>query len=162
MQRPQFPILFAGKMLDDAQMLAIGTTHPSGYYGPNHPNNASQFGEDCQTFYIEETSPGVINWGHGGYAANRVGDAEWGNAHTTYPENDNSDWNWDPYRRCCTANAWVGQTLVCHIMNLDAAWNHQAYFDYMDYYMGYETPGEWTRSWEGWHQNMWDAYRASF
>jgi hypothetical protein len=158
----KFPILFAGRVLNDAPMLAIGTSHPSGYYGSGHPNNASQFGEDCQTFYVEQTSPGVYNWGHGGYDSSHNGMPEWGNSHTQYPSNDNVLWEGDPYRRCCTANAWVGQTLAAHIMNLDGAWAHPAYFDYMDRYMQIETVGEWTRNWEPWQGNMWDLHRTSF
>jgi len=158
----KFPILFAGRVLNDAPMLAIGATHPSGYFGPGDPNNASQFGEDCQTFFVEQTSPGVYNWGHGGYTATHDGMPEWGNSHTQYPSNDNVLWEGDPYRRCCTANAWVGQTLAAHIMNLDDDWSHPAYFAYMDKFMQVETAGEWTRSWEPWQGNMWDLHRLNF
>ena len=132
------------------------------YFGPNHPNNSEQFGEDCQTFFVQETSPGVYNWGHGGYNASWVGTPEWGNSHTEYPENDNSDWDHDPYRRCCTGNAWVGQTLAARIMNLDDDWNHPAYFAYMERFMDYETQGTWTRSWEPWQGNMWDMHEPNF
>lgn len=158
----KFPILFAGRVLNDTQMLSLGTTHPSAYYGPNHPNNSGHFGEDCQTFYVEETSPGTYNWGHGNYNSSHNGIAEWGNAHTQFPQNDDSDWFGDPYRRCCTANAWVGQTLSARIMGLQSAWNHPAYFDYMDIFMATETPGEWTRAWNSWQGRMWDLHRSSY
>ncbi|MCK5941674.1 MAG: hypothetical protein KAI24_06880, partial [Planctomycetes bacterium] len=158
----KFPILFAGRVLNDAQMLALGATHPSGYYGPGHPNNASQFGEDCQTFYVQQTSPGTFNWGHGGFDASHIGMPEWGNSHTQYPSNDNVLWEGDPYRRCCTANAWVGQTLAARVMGLQGAWAHPAYFDYMDRFMQIEPAGEWTRSWEPWQGNMWDLHRVNF
>jgi len=158
----KFPILFAGRVLNDAAMLALGTTHPSGYYGPNHPNNSEHFGEDCQTFYVEETSPGTYNWGHGGYNSGHNGIAEWGGAHTQFPQNDDAEWFGNAYRRCCTANAWVGQTLSARIMNLQTAWNHPAYFDYMDIYMATETAGEWTRSWNTWQGSMWDLHRSNF
>lgn len=157
----KFPILFAGAVLHDATMSAIGTTHPSGYYGPSHQNNRSQFGEDCQTFTVLQTSPGVYNWGYGGYTAAHVGLPEWGNNHTTWPTNDSSNWTQDPYRRCCTGNAWVGQTLAARIMGLRSAWNHDVYFDYMDRFMQTEQVGAWTRSWEPWQEQMWDTYRSS-
>ncbi|MBL8751860.1 MAG: hypothetical protein JNK15_01060 [Planctomycetes bacterium] len=157
----KFPILFAGKLLGDSTMLAIGTSHPSGYYGPSHPNNRSQFGEDCQTFYVQQTSAGVYNWGYGGYTSTSNGLAEWGNNHTTWPSNDNSNWTGDPYRRCCTGNAWVGQTLTARIMGLVTTWNHPAYFDYMDRFMQTEAVGQWTRSWDTWQASMWDTYRSS-
>lgn len=158
----KFPVLFAGRMLNDPQMLAMGTSHPSGYFGPNHPSNDTHFGEDAQTFYVQETSPGVFNWGHGGYNHTYVGTAEWGNNHTTEIWNDNANWTGDPYRRCCTANAWVGQTLVARIMGLRDEWNHPAYFDYMDRFMQNEQPGQWTRAWDPWQGTMWDAHRPSF
>ncbi len=158
----KFPILLAGAVLHHAPMLAIGTTHPSGYYGEGHASNASVFGEDCQTFYVQQTSPGVYNWGYGGYTSAWNNRAEWGHSHTTYPTNDNSDWMHDPYRRCCTGNAWVGQTLAARIMGLRQTWNHPAYFDYMDIFMQTEAVGEWTRSWEPWQAAMWDAHRANF
>ena len=158
----KFPILLAGRVLNDTPMLNLGISHPSGYYGPNHPNNSEHFGEDCQTFYVEQTSPSIYNWGYGNYNASHNGRAEWGNYHTQYPQNDNSDWMGDPYRRCCTANAWVGQTLAARIMGLQTTWNHPAYFDYMDIYMATENPGEWTRSWETWQGNMWDLHRNNF
>lgn len=157
----KFPILFAGHLLGDATMRNIGFSHPSGYYGNNHPNNRSQFGEDCQTFYVQETSPGVYNWGYGGYTSTNNGMPEWGNSHTQYPSNDNVNWTYDGYRRCCTANAWVGEVLVARAMGLRDEWNHQVLFDYMDRYMGIETVGDWTRSWEPWQQVMWDLHRAA-
>ena len=157
----KFPILFAGAVLDDAAMSNVGSSHPSGYFGPGHANNSSQFGEDCQTFVVQQTSPGVYNWGFGSYNATYAGLPEWGNGHTHNIAADNSNWTHDPYRRCCTANAWVGQTLAARLMALPPAWNHPAYFDYMDRFMQTETPGQWTRCWDAWQEQMWDSYRAS-
>ena len=157
----KFPILFAGRLLGDSQKLNIGVTHPSGFFGNNHPNNRSQFGEDCQTFYVQQTSPGVYNWGYGGYDASWLGRAEWGNGHTHMPNLDNSNWNHDSYRRCCTANAWNASVLVARVMGLRDEWNHPALFDYTDIYMDFEPVG-WTRSWDPWHQVMWDTHRDSF
>jgi len=156
----KFPILFAGRVLGDATKLNIGFSHPSGYFGPNHPNNRSQFGEDCQTFYVQQTSPGVYNWGYGGYTVANANMPEWGNSHTQYPNNDNVNWTADSYRRCCTANAWVGTVLAARAMGLRDEWNHPALFDYMDRYMGQEAVGDWTRSWEPWQQVMWDLHRS--
>lgn len=157
----KFPILLAGAVLHDPAMSAVGTSHPSGYYGPSHANNRSQFGEDCQTFYVQQTSAGVYNWGYGGYTAAQNNLPEWGNNHTSWPTNDNGIWLHDPYRRCCTANAWVGQTLAARIMTLQGAWAHPAYFDYMDRFMQTEgPPGAWTRCWNTWQEAMWDTYRS--
>ncbi len=158
----KFPILFAGAVLGDAAMLGIGTSHPSGYFGSGNVNNSSHFGEDCQTFVVQQTSPGVYNWGNGSYTSASLGLPEWGNNHTTWQTNDNSNWTGDPYRRCCTANAWVGQTLAARIMGLRTAWNHAAYFDYMDRYMQTESVGAWTRAWDSWQERMWDLHRTTF
>jgi len=49
------------------------------------PNGGTwHFGEIDQTFYVEETSPGVINYGVGGYTAADVGMAEWALRHWWY------------------------------------------------------------------------------
>lgn len=155
----KFPILFAGALLHDPEMLGIGASHPSGYFGPDAVENASWFGEDCQTFVVQETSPDIYNWGSGNYASDQANLPEWGINHTTWIANDDSDWYGDSYRRCCTANAWVGQTLAALLMGISADWENPAYFDYMDRYMETEPVGEWTRSWDGWQEQMWDQYR---
>ena len=156
----KFPILFAGRMLNDAAMLNVGVSHPSYYRGPNTTN--SIFSEDCQTFYVEETSPGIYNWGNGNYNASHVGIPEWGNNHTTMIYRDNSSWTYDPYRVCCTFNAYQGFVLAVRVMGLRAAWNHQALFDYMDRYMQTETTGNYTNYWIRWHGTAWYAYRSQF
>lgn len=143
-------LLLAGAALHDPQMTALA--HAAG----------ATFGEDAQTFYVEETSPGVVNGGHGGYTVDDVGLPEWGNRHADDPSLDRKGWDSDPYRRCCTANAWVGCVLAARIMGLREAWGHPALFDYLDRYMQTEQPGHWMRSWSPFCEQMWDRYRASF
>ena len=109
-----------------------------------------------------ETSPGVYNFGFGGYTAQDVGMPEWGNSHATNPSLDDRSWTNDPYRRCCTANAWIGQCLAMRIMNLQAAWNHPSFFDYVDRYFAQEQASSWTRAWDPWHESMWLSWRSSF
>ena len=156
----KFPILFAGQMLNDAAMRNVGTSHRSYYNGPT--NNASIFSEDCQTFYVQETSPGVFNWGNGGYNATHVGMPEWGNNHTTMIYRDNSSWSFDPYRVCCTANAFPGFVLAVRVMGLRSAWNHPALFDYMDRYMQQQHSNNYMNSWISWQGDVWYAYRSQF
>jgi hypothetical protein len=155
----KFPILFAGALLDDAGMLAIGSTHATRFFGPGDARNKTTFGEDSQTFFVVETGKGEFNWGHGGYTAADVGVPEWGFSHVPLPDNDAADWHGDPYRVCCTANAWVGQALAAHMMNLPSAWSHPAFFAYMDRYLATEPRDSWTRAWEPWHERMWDRWR---
>jgi hypothetical protein len=168
----KFPIMFAAELLksdpDSLAMRNIGTTHRSYINAPD--NFVVNFGEDASTFFVQQTSPNIFNFNFGGYNASHVGMPEWGNGHTHAPQNDNVNWFFDDYRRCCTANAWVGQTLAARLMNLVSDWNHPAYFAYMDRYMTetapggmYYSPGEdWTRSWDDWQLQMWNQYRSQF
>jgi len=154
----KFPLLFAGTLLSATDMQNIGQTYPSGYFGPGSPNNASMFGEDSSTFYVQQTSAGVYNWGYGGYGSSYLNLPEWGNYHSTVIANDNASWSADPYRRCCTANAWIAECLAARIMGLRPAWNHPAFFDYMDRYMQTE-PAGWEQAWVPWHATAWNTYR---
>ncbi len=156
----KFPILFAGLVLHDDAMLAIGREFPG--ESVEQGGKGGWFAEDCQTFYVRETAPGVWNGGHGGYQAEHAGLAEWGFSHTHEMKNDNVGWDANPYRRCCTANGWVGYALVARMVGLREAWKHPAYFDYMDRYMAEKHTEAWHRAWIPWHAAMWDAYRAKY
>lgn len=156
----KLPILIAGMALHDETMLAIGRDFVSELRKPGDGDEF--FGEDGQTFYVRETSPGVYNWGYGGYTRDHEGLPEWGFGHATSAEGDNAIWDANPYRRCCTANGWVGQALAARMLGLQEAWNHPAFFDYMDRYMQVRHTDDWHRSWVGWHASMWDAYRPNY
>lgn len=146
----KFPVLFAGAMLQDRELLALAR------------EQKLAFAEDVQTFYVEQTAPGVWNRGFGDYGPDDQGLAEWGNQHADDPSFDRKSWTSDPYRRCCTANVWHGFVLAARIMGLREAWGHPALFDYVDRYMQIEASGEWTRSWSPFAERMWDRYRASY
>lgn len=150
----KWPILFAGIMLGDPDMSGIGQD-PGLLF----------MGEDGQTFYVEETSPGVYNGGHGGYDRSHVGLAEWGKKHALRPELDAEDWLADPYRGCCTANVWYGQLLAARIMGAVDLWNHDALFDYQDRYLRtarQRKQEDWVISWSRFPLEMWERYRAKF
>lgn len=155
----KFPILFAGALLRDAEMLAVGQNYRS--YRNLNGTSVAHFGEDCQTFYVEQTSPTEINWGQGGYSTTHLGMPEYGFSHVNWPHQDHEPWLQDSYRRCCTANAWIGNVLCARAMGLRTAWNHPPLFDYMDRYTQIEPQG-WTRQWLPWTGRMWDLYRASY
>lgn len=146
----KFPILFAGAVLHDEAMLRFVREHPEA------------FAEDVQTFYVAETSSGVWNRGHGGYGPEDAGLPEWGNQHGDDPRFDQKSWTGDPYRRCCTANVWLGFVLATRIMGLVDEWGHDALFDYVDRYLQIEAPGTWTRSFHPFAERMWDRYRPDF
>jgi hypothetical protein len=143
----KFPLLLAGTLLGDESMLRMAR------------DSRLPFAEDAQTFYVQQTAPGVWNHGHGDYSADDEGLAEWGNRHADDPGLDNRSWTADPFRRCCTANAWHGYVLATRIMGLVDAWGHPALFDYVDRYMQTEPEGSWTRSWSPFAERMWDRYR---
>jgi hypothetical protein len=156
----KLPILFAGLVLHDERMLATGRDHAVVPRTPGQP--ASWFAEDGQTFFVRETAPGVWNGGHGGYGQQHDGLPEWGFSHADQPDTDNANWDADPYRRCCTANGWVGHALVARMLGLQEAWHHPPFFAYMDRYMQTSHSDGWHRAWVGWHATMWDAYRSNY
>ncbi len=139
----KWPILFAGIVLNDSDMKAIGTTTRYKSYLSPYP----AFGEDLQTFYISQSD--IDLKGHKDadgmaqedYIPGDLGKPEWGIRHYESPLKDDRAWVSDTksvYRRCCTATAWGGIALAAHIMNAKTLWNHNAFFDYMDRYMAVE------------------------
>lgn len=156
----KLPILLAGAVLHDDRMLAVGRDFVSAPR-PGEPTGQF-FGEDGTTFYVTETSPGVMNGGHGGYTKDQAGLPEWGFAHTDEPQHDRAGWEDNPYRRCCTANGWLGEALAARLMGLQEAWHHPAFFDYMDRFQQVVPTERWHRAWVPWHAVMWDAYRANY
>lgn len=156
----KLPILLAGLILHDEAMLAIGKDFRS--EPTDQGGTGGFFAEDSQTFFVRETAPGVWNGGHGGYTGAHDGLAEWGFSHADTPSNDTAAWEGNPYRRCCSANGWVGHALVARMLGLRDAWNHPAFFDYMDRYMKAPHTEAWHRAWVGWQAAMWDAYRANY
>ncbi len=167
------PILIAGKLLGNSAMVGIGSTHlnfdihalVNGVL--TVVGSSRVFGEDAQVFNVAQTSPGVYNYGHGGYIAAHAGLPDFGFDHISWPVNDDYHWLGNPYRRCCSANAWIGSILAIRLMGLQGAWNNQAFFDYHDRYqyvmlntgLSAENSALWHRAWAGWLENAWLAYR---
>ena len=156
----KLPILVAGLVLHDEAMLGIGREFASKTV--QEGGRGAWFGEDGQTFYVKETSPGVWNWGHGNYDQSNDGLPEWGFSHSDHPERDDVSWDANPYRRCCTGNAWLGEALAARMMGLKEAWNHDAFFDYVDRYAQVEHAEAWHRAWVSWHTTLWSAYRSNY
>jgi hypothetical protein len=150
--------MFAGRMLNDHAMQNIG---------PGDTTGSIEFGEDAQTFYVTQTDIALVHTPDTRrgpaiqYTQTDLGMAEWGIRHSTKPAVDNKAWS-AIYRTGATANAWSGFILAARIMGAQGLWGHQALFDYQDRYMGIETPGSWTRSWEAFSENMWDTYRINY
>ena len=129
----KFPIVFAGALLGDDAMANINQTFPK-----------AQFGEDEQTAYGDcWTGAKVVFTGHSGIdqvtgigrdyvrAGNPWGPYEHLSPDKWLPEQFRSD----AYRRANTSTCFVAQALVLRTMKLEKAWNHDAFFDYVDRWM---------------------------
>jgi len=138
----KWPILFAGLMLDDSHLKGVGEWE-------------TVFQEDVQTFYVEKTSTGTYNYGHGGYDEDDVGLPEWGIKHTTEPVHDEK--RWDASYREVNGVANVGSVLAAHLMGAKELWRHNALFDYEDRW--WNITGE-TISITPFIRAMWRTYRA--
>ncbi|WP_319562189.1 hypothetical protein [Marispirochaeta sp.] len=171
----KWPILFAGIMFDDVNMMNLG---------PGDGSGVAVFGEDAQTFYVSQETIDITNgpdWvkddkhdDHQPYDNSHLGMPEWGIRHATEPQRDDASWN-RAYRTCCTATAWAGFVLSARIMDVVDLWDHDALFDYQDRYMelmngnpdpfgypavnGQPTTHQDYRGWTDFEENMWDAYR---
>lgn len=155
-QGRKMPILVTGLLMNDAGMLGIGSLPiiKVGSTGENY------FAEDGSTFYVQETSPGVYNYGHGGYTANDVGMAEWGVRHTYEQWKDDKDYN-SSYRHL---NPFSHGSLMAQAMGLRDEWNNESYFDYTDRFVNVIAPSAYPKEthFSTFIANMWNTYRSSF
>ncbi|MEN8230748.1 MAG: T9SS type A sorting domain-containing protein, partial [Bacteroidota bacterium] len=132
----KFPVVLAGKVLNNNDMLNIGTLKPE-----------IHFSEDDQSFYVTQTDIDLTNgatWNPDSrdivmtpYQAEDLGLPEWGIRHATDPQISNKYWE-TAYRRCCTHSSVQGAVLAAHAMGMKEAWAHDALFDYMDRYLSIE------------------------
>jgi len=152
----KWPILFAGIMLNNSAM----------------KNVSVNFGEDDQTYYGTTASrnPGqskVAYWGRNcssSYTATCSGSG----TKDCRPSDMNADGCQD-YRNCCTSYTWVGYALAAQLMGAENIWNHDAFFDYVDRWMGYGNDprvanGDWVQPGEtgtAFITAMWNTYRSS-
>ena len=170
----KLPIVFAGLMLDDPVLANINKSFPK-----------ASFGEDEQTAYADcWTGAKVVFTGHSAIdaatGAARSRGSNWGPYEHIPPA------KWGPgqntsesYRRCCTSVAWVAQALALRLMHAEKAWNHDAFFDYVDRWMFENDAGfvktlkqatgkgysaEWARqgqTWEPYVNELWFKYRPT-
>jgi len=119
----KWPVLFAGVMLNDADMQAPEKKYPH-----------LQFSEDVQTMFGPSWTGAKVVWaGHVGKDGNPKYE-DWG----AYEHLPPGQWKGDTgesYRRCCTSNAWVAEALAVRILHLEKTWNHDAFFAYVDRWM---------------------------
>ncbi|MGD0114199.1 MAG: hypothetical protein ABSD48_20255 [Armatimonadota bacterium] len=169
----KLPIVFAGLLLGDQQLANINKSFPK-----------VSFGEDEQTAYGDcWTGAKVVFAGHSGIdvvtGEGRSRDNGWGPYEHTQP----NAWKEGPitseaYRRCCTSMAWVAQALALHLMKAETAWDHPAFFDYVDRWMyesdaqfvqavkdatGHDFSDDWERqgqAYDAFLNEMWAAHRS--
>jgi hypothetical protein len=155
----KWPILFAGKMLNDATLNSVGFKTKT--------DIAWRFGEDDQTFHVQQSdinlvhqvgsqTPPIID-----YVQGDIGLAEWGIRHYTNPEFDNKRWGAD-YRTDSNGVGWGGFVLAARILGQKSNWNHDALFDYQDRYMATEPDSGYRANTKPFVANMWDTYRAIY
>jgi hypothetical protein len=128
----KFPILFAGVMTQNQDMIGVGKNYPVVY------GSSNVFSEDTQTFIVSSIN-GVINYGFGGYTSAMVGLPEWGQNHWNGAFADNSQWvNTSSYgsdlRRFFTMKNWGGQIFAAKLMGMQYIWNHDPLFYYFNRY----------------------------
>jgi hypothetical protein len=117
----KWPILFAGVLLKDEAM--------------QHPQ--AEFAEDQgQDFDHCWTGANVVFNGHSGKdAKSSNGDPERASYEFLHP----SLWltaTSENYRRNSTSIAYPGMALAAHLMHLEKTWDHDAFFAYVDRWMG--------------------------
>jgi hypothetical protein len=149
----KWPILMAGMLLNNAEMKNVGSN-----YGD------ITFQEDGQTFYLNTAEAGLYTASNYlGYTV-AVGAPVWGERHVVV-ELGTMPWYSDPgntgYMESCTANGWHGAVLCAYLLNAKSLWNHNALFDYTDWYMKQSWSPAWYRSWSPFAGQMWDTYRSS-
>lgn len=175
----KFPILFAGIMLDDPNMMNIGEksgdyAHTAPYGPGNPPPDLIRFEEDEATFYVSQADVDMTHspqWrpDHRStmlvpneatlipYETEDIGLPEWGLVRLYDRTAINKCWE-TTYRQVI-GQAYGGFILALHIMGVEDLWNHDALFDYKDRYMRVESD---RRETSRFVERMWDAYRADF
>ena len=170
----KLPIVFAGLLLGDNPLANINKSFPK-----------ASFGEDEQTAYGEcWTGAKVVFTGHSAINEATGIARERGQGWGPYEHLPPTEWKAgqktsESYRRCCTSVAWVAQALALRLMRAEAAWDHDAFFDYMDRWMsendapalkrikeatGQDHDKEWSRegqSWEPFANEMWARHRPT-
>lgn len=128
----KFPILFAGMVLNDNDMINIGSW----------PLGDPNFAEDSQTFYVSQAdiniNSGRINRDSSPappenyYQQRHLGMPEWGIRHGDNVLQDSLQ-IYTPYRS--QIRNWGGFVLGAQMMNVRDYWNHNVLFDYADRWM---------------------------
>jgi len=168
-QGRKWPILFASIILNKPELstfppvnsalpvYASDMLSPS----PDEPTPTTFFQEDLDTYYGKGGDGQTTLWQCVTHTGPRAPFQEKPSAQYDKTEqwlNGYGDLN---------SSSWIGTALAAEMLKGKALWNHDAFFDYMDYWMGpdnkYQAP-KWsppgcTRSMDLFMEEMWKAYR---
>jgi len=166
----KWPIVFAGIVLNDEEMLHIKQNAPG-----------ASFGEDEHTAFGPcWTGAKVLFTGQ--YPLVAAQDPERYADRSPYEHLHPSEWPGrnktmsEGYRRCCTSLCWVGQALATRLMHAEEVWDHDAFFAYVDRWMteddtefvkiikevhdtDYSAGARQRQCWDAFVEEMWARYR---
>lgn len=161
-QGRKWPILFTSIMLDEPPM-AEWPALPEGYQkvrpSEASPKPEAVFQEDLNTYYGEGAEGQEVLWQMLWHTGPKP----------AYQEKPKSEWTKADKRSdgYCFINAstYVGTALAAQLMEAKALWNHDAFFDYADYWMSPDNerkmpgwlPGK--RTADPFVEDMWRMYR---
>jgi hypothetical protein len=141
-----WPVVFAAKMLNDPDMLNVGVD-----YGAD-----GHFGENDQTYYGVNNKP-LWGWNCGGgqnYFQNGCSGSGFRDCRDPAGLVDGCS----DYRSCCTVPFWIGEMLSALMLNAKSVWNHNAFFDFVDRWMGGGTSDR-PNPQNQFVKDMWNLYR---
>ena len=167
----KWPILFTSLLLNKPEIRAfpkVDAKYPIlyGKYmlepGPGSAVPTTMFSEDIDTYYGKGVDGQNVLWQVGLHTHARL----------PYMEKPFSQWNEDDKfvnNYFWTGGNWPGFALAALYLKAKAAWNHDAFFDYCDWFMqpgqkkhysndGHTSPTRYNT--DKFVQAMWDAYRA--
>jgi len=157
----KWPILFAGILLDDddlknpiyltsAVQSLTGTVNKFGEDGDTsygepsalYPEGRPVFGQDC------------VSGQYQNYLSTGNGAKDCRDPAGLNPNGGGG------YRTCCTSLTWVGYALAARLMDAISIWDHDAFFDYIDWWVEVDpsTHSQGTFS-SDFVEDMWNEYR---
>jgi MYXO-CTERM domain-containing protein len=151
----KWPIVFAGLMLNDCDLRAVGEDHGDPDTGDGHD---APFSEDGHTYY-GAGGTALFGWDCGGGYGTYFEDGCTGAGAQDCRDPDRMVDGCESYRNCCTSAYWVGQMLATLMIGGQETWAHDAYFDYVDRWMAGDVEGGGAGS-SGFVEQMWQLYRG--
>lgn len=164
-----WPVLFAGLMLDDPHMKAVGTwgRHRGSRFATQDAG-LTEFQEIQTHFYVSAAEVAMTHsaaWDPDTratlipYENSDIGTPDWGIRHSNNPESDNA--SMDATYRDINGACTPGFVLAARLMGAQRLWNHDAYFDYADRYMAFNGGVDGVNDLPIFARKMWQAYAAT-